>query len=121
MIAGHTSLRFNADGSFERASTIPTQWLRLCLRRYHVAAPAYRRQSLVGDDSGIYAFLGDAALQTFGVDGGARMKTGTVLSACRPAQFRAAPSGELLTVSVVTCRTGSWICVEYGCRTTAQN
>ena len=25
---------------------------------------------LVGDDTGIYAFLGDSALQTFGVDGG---------------------------------------------------
>ncbi len=65
---------------------------------------------LVGDDTGIYALLGDAALQTFGVDGVAMNTDFRIDNSGVPClglqSFAADQSGELLTVSEVELPDG---------------
>jgi uncharacterized delta-60 repeat protein len=102
-------LRFNADGSLERT---------VDLRHFNghasvcagITGLLLRTDSslLVGDDTGIYAFLGDDALQTFGVDGGVRDENWkSDRAACIGLRsFAATPSGELLTVSVFNLPDG---------------
>ncbi len=67
---------------------------------------------LVGDDTGIYALLGDSALQTFGVDGAAmnaEFKISSSGTNCLGLQsFAADQSGKLLTVSAVNLRDGEF-------------
>ena len=102
-------LRFNADGSLER-----TVDLRQSNGHASVCAGItgllLRTDSslLVGDDTGVYAFLGDDALQTFGVDGGVRDENWNPDRAvCLGLRsFGTTPSGELLTVSVFNLPDG---------------
>ena len=102
-------LRFNADGSLERT---------VDLRQFNghasvcagITGLLLRTDGslLVGDDTGIYAFLGDDALQTFGVDGGLRDENWnpTCADCVGLRSFAATPSGELLTVSVFNLPDG---------------
>ena len=65
---------------------------------------------LVGDDTGIYAFLNDSVLQTFGVQGvamNADFRIGNSGTHCFGLRsFAADPNGELLTVSEVELPDG---------------
>jgi hypothetical protein len=96
-------LRFNADGVIERKFDLHQFFAdtSLCAG---VTGLLLRTDGslLVGDDAGISAFVGDSALQSFGVDGGAADKYWYPWAGCPGLRsFSATPSGDLLTVSVV--------------------
>jgi uncharacterized delta-60 repeat protein len=101
-------LRFNTDGSIER---------KFDLYQFFADNPVCAGITgllvrpdgslLVGDDAGISAFVGDSALQTFGVDGGAADEYWYPWAGCTGLRsFAATPGGELLTVSAVNVRDG---------------
>ena len=102
-------VQFNADGSLDR-----TVDLRQFNGHASVCAgitglfPRTDGSLLVGDDTGIYAFLDDEALQTFGVHGGAHDEhwspDGDHCLGLR--SFAVTPGGDLLTVSVFNLPDG---------------
>jgi len=101
-------LRFNTDGSIERTFDLHQFFADnpVCAG---ITGLLVRPDGslLVGDDAGISAFVGDSALQTFGVDGGAADEYWYPWAGCTGLRsFAATPSGELLTVSVASVRDG---------------
>ena len=101
-------LWLNADGSLDR-DVFLDRATNVC-HGIKGLLPRTDGSLLVGDDTGIYAFLGDDALLTFGVHGvamNADFKVSNSGTRCIGLQsFAADQSGELLTVSEVELPDG---------------
>ena len=102
-------LWLNADGSLDR-DVFLDRATNVC-HGIKGLLPRTDGSLLVGDDTGIYAFLGDDALLTFGVHGvamNADFKVSNSGTQCIGLQsFAADQSGELLTVSEVELPDGA--------------